>query len=804
VGRKLLYFIVTALLLPLAINVATGGSVRPWTDPIWVALVLLMALGIALAPWQKVTAGSGAVGRRFDRRNRRNVLKQVDRSVRRRLEHSLSNVAKIELGLETAPIYIAWPSELVPDPDENDVTSLTSDDIAQWVVRQSESVLILGEPGSGKTTLLLELARDLIDRARHESHRPIPVVVELATWTEAASGLSLSPIRGIGRRSDHDGEGRIQRLLRVKDRTPASFEEWLAGELHRLYGVPVEQGLRWLRRDDLLIVLDGLDEVARGSRERCVDQINKFRVEFNLPRMAISCRIADYDQLRNRLSIPRAVSIKALERKQIEEALRSAPERLHGVRDALSQDPVLWELLDTPLMLNIMALAFHDRPSKEIQLGQDLEQMRKTLFDAYVAEVLARRQRPSSKYTPEQTTRWLTQLAICARAPGNGFPLISYRTVPWWSMSWRRAMQPSLGHSAVLAYLPMAIGGVVVGVVGGITSLFGLVAGAACGSLIILTSVVLVGYITATPEDGQKTPLSVYVRGLVTGAVLGGLVWALTIQGDRLLGLSDRALRITTGIGLVIALIILVVLVEARLPLWLVETSWWFVFLGGFSLLILAQVIDAEPADLERALVGGLVSAFSSFTLLLIAIQATDISDEVRWHGLRNAAGLVVVGLAASWLALLWLDVFGVVPPDGSALAGALFYMAGAALGMVAALAMVQLVAPWLISFSRVFMMVGALPWKLKRFLDHAADRNLLYLDRTGYRFVHALLQDHFLAMSTYGGTLLADETAIRDKPWEPNGDSGTSSNRRVRHWFRRKEPKVIDGEPPQDETANS
>ena len=46
------------------------------------------------------------------------------------------------------------------------------------------SLLILGAPGSGKTTMLLELARQLIERARQEVTEPIPVVFNLSSWTE--------------------------------------------------------------------------------------------------------------------------------------------------------------------------------------------------------------------------------------------------------------------------------------------------------------------------------------------------------------------------------------------------------------------------------------------------------------------------------------------------------------------------------------------------------------------------------------------------------------------------------------------
>ena len=54
--------------------------------------------------------------------------------------------------------------------------------ITQVFDQAGGELLILGEPGAGKTTLLLELARDLLKRAKDDKTAPIPVVLMLSSW----------------------------------------------------------------------------------------------------------------------------------------------------------------------------------------------------------------------------------------------------------------------------------------------------------------------------------------------------------------------------------------------------------------------------------------------------------------------------------------------------------------------------------------------------------------------------------------------------------------------------------------------
>jgi hypothetical protein len=156
----------------------------------------------------------------------------------------------------------------------------------------------LGEPGSGKTTTLLELARDLIARAEKDSTLPIPVVFNLSSWAE-------------------------QRQKRSKKRQPQAekpqaIAQWLVNELRAKYGVPSKMGRQWIEKNDLILLLDGLDEVKSEHRRACVDAINDFRLEHGLTGIVVGSRTREYEELASRLKLNGAVLIQPLTSEQID------------------------------------------------------------------------------------------------------------------------------------------------------------------------------------------------------------------------------------------------------------------------------------------------------------------------------------------------------------------------------------------------------------------------------------------------------------------------------------------------------
>src|SRR5262245_57257502 len=315
----------------------------------------------------------------LDRRNRQAMLDKVRQCwITGVLQQSLYKEVMITLGLAERPTAVARPLDvLVQRPDRTDRPLPPETKIGEVFDEMRGSLLILGAPGSGKSTLLLELARDLLDQAEQDSSFPIPVVLPLSTWGE-------------------------QRLPLVG---------WLIDELTKRYDVPQKVAQAWIEHDRVLPRLDRLDEVKEEHRAACVEAINDFRKEhgFLLP-LAVCCRVADYDTIGKQLRLQGAILVQPLTRQQVETYLDQLGEAGVGVRNALREDPTLWELAKAPLLLNVMTLAYSKDADVAPFAGNSAEAGREHLFNAYVNRMFQRRS-SATLYTKEQTLNWLSWLA---------------------------------------------------------------------------------------------------------------------------------------------------------------------------------------------------------------------------------------------------------------------------------------------------------------------------------------------------------------------------------------------------------
>lgn len=310
-------------------------------------------------------------------RDRRAMLQLVKNTwIKGVLEQSLHGAAMIELGMEERADAVERPWDvLVQMPGEPRRQLPRGAKIIDVLDDMDQSLLILGEPGSGKTTMLLELARDTIARAEMDPTQPIPVVFNLSSWAEKKQPIA----------------------------------EWLITELTVKYHIPRKVARLWVEEDELLLLLDGLDEVKAEMGNSCVQVLNAFCLEHQVP-IVVCSRIAFYEARTTKLNLRGAVLLQPLTPEQIDEYLDDTGMELLAVRRTLEHDSTLQELAQVPLMLSVMTLAYRGMSIKDLGSLDSPDMRRRHLFAAYVQRMFERR-RAKQPYTPEQTVYWLSWLA---------------------------------------------------------------------------------------------------------------------------------------------------------------------------------------------------------------------------------------------------------------------------------------------------------------------------------------------------------------------------------------------------------
>jgi predicted NACHT family NTPase len=336
-----------------------------------------------------------------DRRGLLILLDRVNRFwVKSVLEQSVQHEALINLGKETQPGAVEHPWEQVLELPNAASQQLAPDTRVADVFEQvGRLLLILGEPGSGKTITLLELARDLLDRARRDPSQPVPVIFNLSSWNEKFGSLS----------------------------------EWLTAELGPKYFIARRFGRRWLAENRLLLLLDGLDEVQADRRAACIRAINAFLENKGTPGLVVCSRLAEYTAEPARLKMNGAICLQPLTPQQVDHHLAQFGSELGALRTTLDKDQVLQDLARSPLMLSVMTLACQGASINALagEATETPEARRAEIFETYIARMFARKGKMGSAHTNEQASIWLSWLAHNMQRHGQTIFLIEQMQPSW-------------------------------------------------------------------------------------------------------------------------------------------------------------------------------------------------------------------------------------------------------------------------------------------------------------------------------------------------------------------------------------
>ena len=145
-------------------------------------------------------------------------------------------------------------------------------------------------------------------------------------------------------------------------------------------------GQPWVQAERLLLLLDGLDEVASAHRATCVAAINQFRQDYGTTEIVVCSRIGDYEQLATQLQFQAAVLIQSLDPEQVNDYLAQVGSALAGVQEVLTQAPELQALASKPLFLSILSLAYQDVSAVELLDKPEVERLQ-LLFERYIQQM---------------------------------------------------------------------------------------------------------------------------------------------------------------------------------------------------------------------------------------------------------------------------------------------------------------------------------------------------------------------------------------------------------------------------------
>jgi hypothetical protein len=458
-------------------------------------LINIAHAGVVQLPPEQVLSSA----ERQELRNRQRMLERVRQFwVTGLLKDSLQGASLQPLGLEAHPDAVPdrW-SMVVGGREPRPLEPHTG--IAAVFDEVDGQLLLLGEPGGGKTTTVLELARVLLDRAEADLDLPMPVVFPLSTWATRRARLA----------------------------------DWLVEELVKRYGVPVRIAQQWIESDRVLPLLDGLDEVSAEHRAACVSAINSFlrTRTHELLAVVVTCRVADYQRLPEKVELRGAVLLQPLRSEQIDAYLASAGGQLAGVRAAIQADATLRELATSPVLLTAMTQAYRGLEAASLPQQGTIEQRREQLFATYV-ETMFSRHGGVMRFSRQQTLCWLNWLARSLSSQAQTVLYLEYLQPEW---LWSRAQQ--LWYTGV----DRLGGGLVVAL------LFGIVGGIAFGLDFAFSNR---GADVTTPGVADGRPLGVLAVGLDQGLAVGlaaGLVTALFGGVARRSSGPDRVWRMLRG-----------------------------------------------------------------------------------------------------------------------------------------------------------------------------------------------------------------------------------------------------------------
>ncbi len=478
-----------------------------------------------------------------------------------------------------------------------------------------------------------------------------------------------------------------------------------------------------------------------------------------------------------RLGFYRAIYIQPLTPEQVEEYLERAGDKLASLRATLQSDEALRSMAQSPLILNIMSLAYQNTSAEDLSnpAWSTNQARRKHLFDTYISRMFNRKA-STRPYEDEQTKRQLSWLARNMRRHNQEVFLIEGLQPSWLSARlWQWIY--SLGSRLIgvlLLYIPILWATILI--------LFqspSLEPWVNWGGALIAVGIAI-GFIDVLRLEWLHKKAKIKKStSLGWGVIYFLVIWLAVILSIRLFfGPGTAILGLVYGpvAGLIFGL-----RRSQRSPendIQTVEALPWSwhraikgAFVGAVIGLILGLILGiifiatspfpgawfyAVLAVLQTGLYIGLIAGLAGAILngLHREIKETKSSPN---QGLQLSIRNAIFGglITATGLAMILTLGFGVIKARGTGTN----LISGIISEINSGLNLILISAPigvfWYggldiiqhYTLRLILIIQGHTPANYARFLDYAVDRIFLQKVGGGYRFIHRLLLEHFAEM---------------------------------------------------------
>lgn len=268
--------------------------------------------------------------------DREQVVEHIEEFLRPVLERRYKGLPPFILPLEELQATVVPGSSAKPAINSRSIGVLYRTTV-QATDATRRTMVIIGDAGTGKSVLLLDLAEYLLSETMRGSTRPVVLWLDSGSWAEE----------------------------------PQSFGHWIANRLRIDYEVDPEVAKRWSGRAlDLRLLLDGFDDIPLRQRQPFLRGLDEFLSRPGCTHAAVlSARSNELEALSASLAVC-GVAVRRLRAPDVRNYLktRTANHKL-AILKALGADKSLYDVLDTPLKINLAAEALLDQSVRPGSLG---------------------------------------------------------------------------------------------------------------------------------------------------------------------------------------------------------------------------------------------------------------------------------------------------------------------------------------------------------------------------------------------------------------------------------------------------